>query len=157
MQKKIEHWIRKKTDLKEEIEQMQLAVDELKSIRKATEHHITFGELPENQKFEQLRTHGKQLIDTIKMIACRAETAMTNILRSVIKRPDEARALLVALYTTEADIIPDLKEQPLTGRLHHMANKISDTAIQKLCDELNATETVFPRTNLRLVLKLGSN
>ncbi len=25
-----------------------------------------------------------------------------------------------------------------------------------LCAELNATETVFPRTNLRLVLQLGS-
>jgi hypothetical protein len=28
--------------------------------------------------------------------------------------------------------------------------------IEKLCEELNATETIFPRTTLRLVLKLGS-
>jgi len=28
--------------------------------------------------------------------------------------------------------------------------------VEKLCEELNATETIFPRTNLRLVLKLGS-
>jgi hypothetical protein len=28
--------------------------------------------------------------------------------------------------------------------------------IEKLCEELSATETIFPRTNLRLVLKLGS-
>ena len=34
--------------------------------------------------------------------------------------------------------------------------KNSDLAIQKLCDELNATETVFPHTSLRLILKLGS-
>jgi len=39
---------------------------------------------------------------------------------------------------------------------HHMANRCSDEAIRKLCDELNATETQFPRTNLRLVLELGS-
>ena len=90
------------------------------------------------------------------MIAYRAETAMANILRSVIKRPDEARTLLRALYATEADLIPDLKAQTLTVRLHHMAQKNSDLAIQKLCDELNATETVFPRTSLRLILKLGS-
>ncbi len=43
-----------------------------------------------------------------------------------------------------------------TVRLHHLANRCSDEAIRKLCDELNATETQFPRTNLRLVLKLGS-
>jgi hypothetical protein len=37
-----------------------------------------------------------------------------------------------------------------------MANKSSDTAIEELCEELNATETKFPGTDLRLVLKLGS-
>ena len=29
----------------------------------------------------------------------------------------------------------------------------TDQVIEKLCEELNATETVFPRTNLRLVLQ----
>nr|WP_295456153.1 hypothetical protein [uncultured Thiodictyon sp.] len=53
------------------------------------------------------------------MIAYRAETAMANCLREHLTRPDEARQLLCALYTTDA-------------------------------------ETVFPRTNLRLLLKLGS-
>jgi uncharacterized SAM-dependent methyltransferase len=90
------------------------------------------------------------------MISFRSETAMANILRPVIKRPDEARTLLRALYATEADLIPDLKAQTLTVHLHHMAQKNSDLAIQKLCEELNATETVFPRTSLRLILKLGS-
>jgi hypothetical protein len=36
------------------------------------------------------------------------------------------------------------------------ANAATDRVIEKLCEELNATETTFPRTNLRLVLKLGS-
>jgi hypothetical protein len=33
----------------------------------------------------------------------------------------------------------------------------TDQVIEKLCEELNATETVFLRTNLRLVLTLGSS
>ncbi len=37
-----------------------------------------------------------------------------------------------------------------------LANASSDQAIGKLCEEFNATKTRFPRTNLRLVLKLGS-
>lgn len=41
-------------------------------------------------------------------------------------------------------------------RLHHSANAANDRVIEKLCEELNATETLFPRTNLRLALKLGS-
>ena len=155
--KTMEPWIDRKAQMQEEIEHLQEALGALKTQRKATEHHILFKDLPDSQKFRQLRNHSKQLIDTIKMIAYRGETAMANILRSVIKRPDEARTLLRALYTTEADLIPDLKEQTLTVRLHHMAQRTSDVAIQKLCDELNETETLFPRTNLRLVLKLGSN
>jgi transposase-like protein len=154
---KMERWLEQKAHLKEEIEHLQEAVTALKATRKDTPHHVSFKELPEDQKFRQLRQHGKQLVDTIKMIAYRAETAMANILRQVIKRPDEARTLLRALYSTEADIIPDFKAQTLTVRLHHMAQNVSDVAIQKLCDELNETETVFPRTNLRLILKLGSS
>ena len=152
----MERWIEKKSQMQEQIEGQQSAIEELKVKRKATEHHLTFVELPEEEKFRQLRTHSKQLVDAIAMVAYRAETAMANILRPWIARPDEARTLLRTLYSTEADLIPDLKEQTLTVRLHHMAQKSSDLAIQKLCDELNETHTIFPRTNLRLVLKLGS-
>ena len=90
------------------------------------------------------------------MIAYRAETAMANSLREHLKRPDEARRLLRALYTTEADLLPDPEAGTLTVRLHHGANAATDQVIEKLCEELNATETLFTRTNLRLVLKLGS-
>jgi hypothetical protein len=38
-----------------------------------------------------------------------------------------------------------------------MANACSDVAIRTLCEELNATQTQFPRANLRLVFKLGSS
>ena len=91
------------------------------------------------------------------MIAYRAETAMANILRDTLSHPDQARRLLQSLYKTEADLLPNANQGTLTVRLHHMANACSDAAIQKLCEELNATKTQFPRTNLRLVFKLGSS
>ncbi|WP_420841014.1 putative transposase [Bathymodiolus platifrons methanotrophic gill symbiont] len=46
--------------------------------------------------------------------------------------------------------------ETLMVKLHHLANRSYDVAIQKLCDELNSTETKFPRTNLRMIFKLGS-
>jgi len=152
----VEPFIRRKAALQEEIETMQSALDTLKTQRKETPHHITIDELPEEARFLQLSTRSKQLIDTIKMIAYRAETAMANSLREHLARPDEARRLLTALYTTEADLLPDPQAGILTVRLHHSANAATDRAIEKLCEELNATDTVFPRTNLRLVLKLGT-
>jgi len=152
----VEPFIRRKAALQEEIETMQSELDILKAKRKETPHHITTDELPEEARFLQLSTRSKQLIDTVKMIAYRAETAMANSLREHLKRPDEARRLLASLYTTEADLLPDPAAGTLTVRLHHSANAATDHAIEKLCEELNTTETVFPRTNLRLVMKVGA-
>jgi len=95
-------------------------------------------------------------VDTIKMIAYRAETAMANLLRETLSRPDEVRSLLRAIYSSEADLTPDYEQETLTVQLHHLANRSYDAAIQKLCDELNTTETKFPRTNLKVIFKLGS-
>ena len=155
--KHVEPFLRRKAALQEEIETLQHELETLKAKRKQTPHHIPVDELPEAARFRQLSTQSKQLVDTIKMIAYRAETAMANSLREHLTRPDEARRLLRALYTTEADLLPDPAAGTLTVRLHHSANAATDQAIEKLCAKLNATETVFPRTNLRLVLKLGSS
>lgn len=152
----VEPLLREKAAVQEQIEQFQTEVHALKQTRKATAHHIRFKDLPEQERFRQLSTPGKQFIDTLKMIAYRAETAMANLLCDTLSHPDDTRALLRALYTTEADLIPDYHEHTLSVHLHHMANGYSNNAIRKLCDELNATQTLFPRTNLRLVLKLGA-
>ena len=154
--KHVEPFVRRKAALQEQIEILQHALETLKAKRKNTPHHIRIDELPEEARFRQLSTQSKHLVDTIKMLAYRAETAMANTLREHLRRPDEARRLLRALYTTEADLLPDPEAGTLTVRLHHCANAATDRVIEKLCEELNATETVFPRTNLRLVLKLGS-
>ncbi|MFA7062435.1 MAG: putative transposase, partial [Pedobacter sp.] len=44
----------------------------------------------------------RSLIDTIKMVAYRAETAMAHSLGEKLARTDDARALLRSIYTTEA-------------------------------------------------------
>jgi hypothetical protein len=154
--KAVEAFIQRKAELKEEIEQMKNEIETLKTERKKTPRHITTDELPEQDQFRQLSTSSKQLMDTIKMIAYRAETAMANLLRETITRPDEARTLLRSLYQTEADLLPDYEAGTLTVRLHHMASRCNDVAIQKMCDELNEMEMLFPGTDLRLVMKLGS-
>ena len=142
--------------MKRAIEQQKNAVEVLKKTRKETPKHIDVNALPEDQKFKRLSTQSKHLVDTIKMTAYRAETAMANTLRKTMSHPDEVRTLLCALYKTEADLLPDLETQILTIRLHHLAYVMSDKVIEKLCVELNATETRFPRTNLIMVFKVGS-
>jgi hypothetical protein len=153
----VEHFVQRKAVLQDAIDRLQQDLQTGKAERKATPKHIPVTELPEPDRFRQLSTQSKHLIDTLKMVAYRAETAMANLLREHLAHPDEARSLLQALYRTEADLLPDLEAGTLTVRLHHLANASSDAAIRKLCEELNATETLFPRTQLRLILNLGSS
>ena len=147
----------KMADMQEEIKHLQTEVGAVKEKRKATVHHVALAELSEEERFKTVSTHSKHLIDTIKMIAYRAETAMAQVLKEKMSRNDDARSLLRAIYRTEADLLPDNEKGTLTIRLHHLANCSGDEAVRHLCEELNATDTVFPGTNLRMVYELVSS
>lgn len=127
-----------------------------KQQRAEVQRHINISQLPEEERFKRLAIPRKHLLDTIKMVAYRAETAMANILATSMKKTDERRSLLRSIYQTEADLIPDEKNATLTVQLHHLANHASDLALQNLCDEINQTNTIFPGTKLRLIYKLGA-
>lgn len=143
--------------LREEIENLDLEIGNLKQLRKNTPHHIPVKSLPEEDRFTRLRTERKHFIDTIKMIAYRAESSMASLLREHLARSDDARTLLRQVFETEADLTPDLTASTLTVRLHHLTQAAHDQAIEQLLAELNATQTVFPGTPLTLVFKLGSS
>ena len=128
----------------------------IKQRRKQVPRQIPVQDLPEPDRFTRLRTERKYFLDTIKMIAYRAETSMASTVREKLKRSDDARSLLRQIYNTEVDLIPDLEARTLTVRLHHLTQAAHDTAVRYLCEELTATETIFPGTDLRLVYKLGS-
>jgi len=155
--KRIEQYQSKKAELQEEITHLQVETQRLKAKRKATERHIMFSQLSQEQRFKRLSTQTKHLIDTIKMLAYRAETSMVHLLREQMSRDDDARSLLRAIYGADADLIPDEENDTLTVRLHHLANLSADETLRHLCEELNATETRFPGTNLRLIYELVSS
>src|SRR6202042_120005 len=105
--KKVEAFTQRKSGLQQDIEHLRKEAEELKALRKATKRHIPYKELPPEARFDRLSTQSKHFIDTIKIIAYRAETAMAQILRQHMTRHDDARSLLRAIYSTEVDIVPD--------------------------------------------------
>jgi hypothetical protein len=153
----MEGFQQRKGHLQEEIQALDAEMDHLKQRRRQTAHHIPVKSLPEADRFTRLRTERKHFVDTLRMIAYRAETSMASLLREHLARGDDARALLRQVFQTEADLTPDLTAQTLTVRLHHLTQAAHDQAIENLLTELNATLTVFPGTNLTLVFKLGSS
>jgi len=154
----VEAFTQRKSDLQESVTSLQKEIDELKALRKATKRHIPYKELPPEAQFDRLSTQSKHFIDTIKMIAYRAETAMAQILRQNMTRHDDARSLLRAIYSTEVDIVPDPQANTLTIRSTprsptHLQTLPSDT----IGADLNTTETLFPGTELRLIYDLVSS
>jgi hypothetical protein len=153
----IQGFQQRKGQLQEEIHALDLEIDKLKQLRKETAHHLPVNSLPEEDRFTRLRTERKHFVETLKMIAYRAESSMASLLREYLARgEDDARALLRQIFHTDADLTPDLVSNTLTIRLHHLTQAAHDQALEKLLADLNATQTLFPGTKLTLVFKLGS-
>lgn len=57
--------------------------------------------------FRRLAPSRKRLTDTVKLLAYRAETALTMIVREELSYADETRALIRDLFRSDADLHPD--------------------------------------------------
>jgi hypothetical protein len=152
-----ETYERKKGQLQQAVEERRHQIEQLKVQRKGVAKHIEIKDLPEKDRFHRLRSEKKHFIDTIKLIAYRAETALAQLAREKLKRLDDARSLIRQLFRTEVDLIPDPQNKALTVRLHPMSTQAHDEIVRHLCEELTATETVFPGTDLRLIYEISGS
>jgi len=73
-----------------------------------------------------------------------------HLARESLRRLDDARSFVRGLIQTSINLRPDLVSGELRIELHGQANPVHDTIVVRLCEELNATETHYPGTNLRL-------
>lgn len=156
-QKKYDKWLRKKSELLEEIEEMEHQLEQLKTDLKKTPKHITWSELDNKDKFYRLVPERKRLMDTVRMIAYRAETAMAGLLRGPLVDLPAARRLLQDLYVTEADILPDLENSLLRIRVHGASRPAANRELEKLFENLNEAKVCYPGTELRLIYVLGAH
>jgi hypothetical protein len=143
-------------ELREQIVFEQNAIRELKQQRKSFPKHVTISQLSKNDKFYKLASDKKHFIDTIKMIAYRAETALANIIRSHMVRKDEARSVVRQIFNTETNLIPHDQNKQLIVELHNLTNEYSDQLAQIICHALNETDTTFPGTDMKIIYKMVS-
>jgi hypothetical protein len=139
----------------EAIEQLEHEMAAINSQLKTTPSHLEWDALPASEKFKRLAPSRKKLVDTVKMIAYRAETAMASIVRESLARTDDARSLLRELFCSEADLLPDVEQRVLRVHVHPMSNPQSNRAIAHLLNHLNAAEFTYPGTSLQLVYSLA--
>jgi len=154
--KKVKKYETQMSELREQITAADSTIDKLKQQRKKAPKHITFDQLSQHDKFKQLATDKKHFIDTIKMIAYRAETAIANIIRPEMVRKDEARSVVRQIFTKDVNLKPDEKNKRLIVELHNLTNEYEDKLAQIICDNLNDTEVTFPGTDMTIFYKLVS-
>ena len=91
------------------------------------------------------------------MICYRAETALANLLSPHFNRASqEIRALIKSVIFSRSNMEVDNQNQELMITLYPLANLRSNEAVRKICEMVNATNTVYPGTNLRLVFNIAT-
>jgi hypothetical protein len=148
-------WEKRKAELVEEIEQFEHQLEGIDGQLRTTPSHLDWDKLPETEKFQRLAPGRKQLVDTVKMIAYRAETALASIVREELARADDARSLVRDLFSSEADLSPDPKNGVLEVQVHPMSNPRANRAVAHLLEHLNAVAFRYPGTNLQLVYSIA--
>ena len=151
---KYQKWVKKKSDLLEEIDQYEHQLKGLKQDLKETKKHINWGDLKDAEKFNRLLPGRKRLMDTVRMIAYRSETAMAGLLISKTVKMSDARRLLQDLFVSDADILPETDNNLLRVRIHNASTPVANRSLFSLLQELNQAEIEYPGTNLRLVYEL---
>jgi len=149
-------WEDTKAILLEEIEHFEHHLEGVKKELKETPKHITWGELEDKDKFQHLRPERKQFLDTVRMVAYRAETAMAAHLKSSTVDTPAARQILLDLFSTEADIIPDQENNILYVQIHGASRPAVNRVLEKLFVTLNEAEVVYPGTDMQLHYELGT-
>ena len=132
-------------------------LDQLKQQRAHTLTHVRAGDLPEQDKLDALPVGGRLFLDLVRMIAYRAETRMmAPVITTQGKKPN-ARRLLRALLTSDANIIPVPANGILRIQLLGLGSDACDRMLAPLVEELNATRTIYPGTDLRLVYEFAGD
>jgi hypothetical protein len=150
-------WLRKKAVLLEEIQDFEHHLDEEKAKLKKTPKHIRWAQLEEKDKFHRLLPGRKRLMDTVRMIAYRAETALAGLLVGPTVDFAAARSLLQDLFVTEADILPDPANKLLHVRVHGASRPAANRSLAQLFAQLNEAQVQYPGTDMRLVYELRAS
>ena len=144
----------KVSDLVEQINLYDQEIKEHKQNRKELLSRITIDQMPEKERYDNLKIESKKFKNAIIMIAYRAETSLYNIIKSFYKgHQNDGRMLVKKILASDADMTPDYSNRTLTITLHSLATPRDNEAVKKLCQLLNDSEVIYPGTDLRLIYK----
>ena len=127
----------------------QAEVDSKKEARDAVPDRVTVADLSDDARTVRLPAPRKRLSDGLKMLAYQVESDLVRAVAPHYARVlDEGRTLIAAALASSGDI--EVTDAELRITLAPQSSPHRTRAIAALCRHLDATETCFPGTNLRL-------
>ena len=153
----VQRYQRMQADRREQIMGLDRDLEQARKDRGNLPNRITVEQLPPEQRIKRLLPVRKQFLDTIKMIAYRAETGMCGLLREELGRVEDARPLVRDLFQRDANLYPEPEQRRLRVEIHHMTNPQADRVVAKLLEKLNTLQCVYPGTELTLHFTLVSS
>ena len=136
-------------ELLERLSAAQTEADEKKAARDALPERVTVAELPDESRTVRLPALRKRLSDGLKMLAYQVESDLVRAVAPHYARVlDEGRTLIAAALASAGDL--EVTHTELRVTLAPQSSPHRTRAIAALCEQLDATATVFPGTRLRL-------
>ena len=147
----------KQMEYKAMLDKLRKVEDELVAQRVQVKPRIKLGQMPEQLRYNKLKTESKLLMNVIKMICYRAESSVATWMAPFLaKAEDEKRMVVKQIIASNADLSPDYQNNTLTITLHSLSAQRFNTAASELTNILNQTETQFPGTNLKMIFQISA-
>jgi hypothetical protein len=147
----------KQMQYKQQIDQLIIDENALVEVRKKLQHKIRLAQMPEEKRYNKLKTESKILMNVIKMICYRAESALASLLAPYLANADnEKRMVVKQIIKSNADLTPDYQKQTLTVMLYSLSAKRYNYAVGEILQLLNESETIFPGTSLKMIFKTSA-
>ena len=152
------HYLKKQAIMINHIDQLREEEHKLVEARKSQTYKIEVKNMPENTRYTKLDMEGKLFQNIIKMICYRAETTVSLLVNGdIYKKQEEIRSLVKSIINSKGDIVPNYLQKTLTIKIYALATPRDNRALEKLCEVLTDSETIYPGTELKLIYKLATN
>ena len=133
----------------QEIQEATERVAELAAQQKSLPLRVPLAEARPDQDPVKLSTERKHLTNVLKLVAYQIESDLVNLIRPHYARAeDEGRTLIQTVLQSTATLEPTDEELRVT--LSPLSSPHRSQAVAALCEDLNAAETCFPGTDLRM-------
>ena len=154
---KMKRYLLQKAEILQTVEIYQSELEEIKLKKKGVPKRIPVKETEPGKGILTVINDRKMLMETIKNIGYRAESALAAQIRPLMKNPDEAKNLIRSIYQSTADLKVDKQNNRLYVCLHHSNFAHEDNMIRELFNLLNESQTKMPGSNLELFYILVSD